>query len=611
MELLTPLPRAGPVLVFGLLIFCSCRSTSPESRLIAPTQAHGAVTSIPWTVVEDGDWPMPAKDYANTRFSGLKEITAGNVADLKLAWSFSTGLTRGHEAAPLVVDGTMYYVSPFPNLLFALDPVSGEKKWQYSPKPVDAAKGVACCDQVNRGATFYKGRIYYATLDNNLVAVDAKTGVEAFKTKLGDINIGETITMAPIVVKSKVLVGNSGGEFGVRGWISAVDAETGKESWRAYSTGPDKDVLIGPEFRPFYKMDQGKDLGMTTWPPDHWKIGGGNVWGWVQYDPGLDLIYYGTANAGPWNPEIRPGDNKWTAAIFARRPDNGGAIWAYQWTPHDVFDYDGVNESILVDLPIGGRVRKVLLRAERNGYFYVLDRSTGEILSAKPFVYTNVVKEIDLATGRPVEDTSKSPGFGRIAKNICPAVPGGKGWSPMAYSPKSGLAYIPATNLCNDIEGVEANYIAGTPYTGHKTIMYAGPGGNRGEFIGWDPVQNAKRWGIREMFPVTSGALATEGDVVFYGTMDRWFKAVDARTGQLLWKFRTGSGIVAPPMTYRGSDGKQYVAVADGVGGWAGSIVSAGLDGRDEYADKGYVNAMTDLPKHTGPGGTIYVFRLP
>jgi alcohol dehydrogenase (cytochrome c) len=507
----------------------------------------------------------------------------------------------------------MYYVAPFPNTLYALDLAQpgAPLKWTYNPRPLDGAKGVACCDLVNRGAMYWEGRVYYATLDNHVVAVDAATGAEVWKTKVGEINIGETITMAPLVVKGKVLVGNSGGEFGVRGWMKSLDARSGAVVWTAYSTGPDADCLIAESFKPFYRQDQGKDLGATTWPQDHWKIGGGNVWGWISYDPELDLIYYGTANPGPWNPDIRPGDNKWTASIFARRPENGEAIWAYQWTPHDVFDYDGVNESILVDLPVEGQTRKVLLRAERNGLFYVLDRATGEVLSAEPYVFTNVVNGIDRRTGRPLEDMSKKPGFGHTARNICPAVPGGKDWEPMAYSPKSGLVYIPAINLCMDMRGVEANYIAGTPYGGHETLMYAGPGGHRGEFVAWDPVNARKQWVVKENFPVYSGAVATAGDLVFYGTMDRWFKAVHAETGEVLWQFRTGSGIISSPISYRGPDGKQYIAVADGVGGWAGSIVSKGLDSRDGYADKGFVNAMKDLPNYTDRGGTIYVFSIP
>jgi PQQ-dependent dehydrogenase (methanol/ethanol family) len=588
---------------------CS-RSPAQSSQIPVPNFPPPQPGAIP---ADDGQWTLPAKDYANTRFSALTEITTANVNKLRLAWAFSTGTNRGHEAQPLIVNNTMYYVTPFPNLLYALDLTKpgAPMKWKYDPKPSPASQGVACCDHVNRGACYWNGRIYYATLDNHVVAVDAATGAESWKTKVGEMNLGETITMAPLVVKGKVLVGNSGGEFGVRGWIKALDAANGQVLWTGYNTGPDRECLIGPNFKPFYAQDRGTDLGVTSWPANHWKIGGAAVWGWVSYDPTLDLIYYGTSNPGPWNPDIRPGDNKWSAAILARRPDTGEAIWGYQWTPHDVFDYDGINESILVDLNIGGAPRKVLLRAERNGLFYVMDRATGEVLSAEPYIFTNVVTSFDYKTGRAVEDVSKKPGFGTVGRNICPAVPGGKDWEPMAYSPKTGLVYIPAVNLCMDVEGVAANYIAGTPYTGHKTLMYAGPGGHRGEFTAWDPAHAKKHWTIKELFPVYSGALATAGDVVFYGTMDRWFKAVHAVTGHVLWQFRTGSGIISSPISYRGPDGRQYIAVADGVGGWAGSLVSAGLDQRDGYADKGFVNAMKDLSLYTGRGGTIYVFALP
>jgi alcohol dehydrogenase (cytochrome c) len=264
---------------------------------------------------DDGQWIMPAKDYASTRFSALAEINAGNVRNLKNVWTFSTGLTRGHEAAPLVVGDTMYVVTPWPNLLYAIDLRRGGGLTSAS------SQGVACCDTVNRGGSYYKGRIYYNTLDMHTVAVDATTGKEAWKVAVGDINRGESLTMAPIVVKGKVLVGNSGGEFGVRGWLAALDADTGKLVWRAYSAGPDKDVLIGANFRPYYEQDRGKDLGVKTWQGEQWKIGGGSVWSWISYDPEVDLIYYGTANPGPWNPEQRPGDNKWTCTLFARRPD--------------------------------------------------------------------------------------------------------------------------------------------------------------------------------------------------------------------------------------------------------------------------------------------------
>ena len=560
---------------------------------------------------DDGQWTMPARNYASTRFSALDQIDTTNVASLRLAWTFSTGVLRGHEAAPLVIGSTMYVVTPFPNHLYALDLANdGALLWRYDPKPSRAAPGVACCDVVNRGAAYADGRIFFNTLDGQTVAVDATTGREIWKTQLGDINKGESMTMAPLVVKGKVLVGNSGGEFGVRGWLTALDAESGEIAWRAYSTGPDEDVLIGPEFRPFYASDSGKDLGVTTWPPDQWRIGGGAVWGWISYDPELDLIYYGTSNPGVWNPALRPGDNKWATSIFARDPDTGAARWAYQWTPHDMHDFDGVNENILLDLQIGGVTRKVLVRPERNGFMYVMDRATGEVLSADPYGPLNWADSINLRTGRPALVEAKFTG-NRAARDICPASPGMKDWQPSAYSPRTGLLYLPHNNLCMDYEGVEAGYIAGTPYVGAMVKMKAGPGGHRGVYKAWDPVARRAVWQIEERFPVWSGTVVTAGDVAFYGTMDRWFKAVNAVTGELLWQFRAGSGIIGQPITYRGPDGKQYVAVLSGVGGWAGVAALGVMPEVDPYIALGFPNAMKDLPEHTPQGGMLYVFALP
>jgi PQQ-dependent dehydrogenase (methanol/ethanol family) len=567
---------------------------------------------------EDGQWPMASKDYANTRYSGLAQITTENVKDLKVAWTFDTGIARGQEAAPVVVGSTMYVVTPFPNFLYALDlKQSGAIRWKYDPKPAAAAQGVACCDFVNRGCAFDGGRIYYNTLDGNTVAVDAESGKEVWKTKLGDINKGETITMAPLVVRGQVLVGNSGGEFGVRGWIAALDAKTGKRAWTAFSTGPDVDCLIGKRFRPFYPQDTGKDLGVKSWPPEHWKLGGGNVWGWISYDPELNLIFHGTGNPGPWNPELRPGDNKWTCGIFARDPDSGEAVWFYQWSPHDLWDHDGINENVLIDLPLGedGRPRKVIVRPERNGYVYVLDRMTGQVLSATPFVRITSSKGVDLASGRLIVNEEKRPQTGKVVRDIAPIAPGAKDWQPSAFSPRTGLLYMPHQTMAMDYEGTEVNYIAGTPYIGANVKMYADPvepgDGSRGAFTAWDVLNKKKVWRIKEPFPVWSGAVATAGDVVFYGTMEGWFKAVHARTGELLWKFKTGSGIIGQPVTYRGPDGKQYVAILSGVGGWAGAIVVGDLDPRDPTAAKGFANAMKDLPDHTTRGGTLYVFSLP
>ena len=560
---------------------------------------------------DDAQWVMPAKNYASTRFSGLDQITTANVAELEPVWSFSTGLTAGHEAVPLVIGETMYVVTPWPNILYALDVEDGSLKWSYNPGTERAAQGVACCDVVNRGAAYSKGKIFFNTLDNHTVAVDADSGEEVWKVKLGDINRGETMTMAPLVVKDKVLVGNSGGEMGVRGWLTAVNADTGEIDWRAYSTGPDEDVLIGEDFRPFYPADREPDLGVTTWPPGRWEIGGGTVWGWISYDPELDLIYYGTANPGPWNHNQRPGDNKWTASIFARDPDTGMAKWAYQWGPHDLFDYDGVNETILLDLKIDGEVRPVLIRPERNGHMYVLDRETGEVLSADEYEYVTVTNGIDLETGRPNHVEEKEPKLGQVMREICPAAPGAKDWQPSAFSPATGLLYVPHQHLCMDMKVSEVSYIAGTPFVGAQVEMYAGPGGYRGEFMAWDPIRREKAWAIREQFPVWSGTVVTGGDVAFYGTMDRWFKAVDARSGEVLWQHRLSSGIIGQPITYLGPDGRQYVAILAGVGGWSGAIVSGNLDPDVPFGALGFVGAMQDLPEHTAAGGTLHVFALP
>ncbi|HEY9023180.1 MAG TPA: methanol/ethanol family PQQ-dependent dehydrogenase [Burkholderiaceae bacterium] len=567
----------------------------------------------PAVAQDDREWTMAARDYANTRYAPLADIDARNAARLQLVFSFSTGVVRGHEAAPLVVGDTMYLVTPFPNYLYALDLRRPERpqKWRFDPHAHEGSQGKACCDVVNRGAAYADGRVFINTLDDHTIAVDAATGRELWRTKLGDIERGETVTMAPLVVKGRVLVGNSGGELGVRGWLTALDAASGRIVWRAYSTGPDADVLIGPGFKPFYASDRGTDLGTRSWPGDAWNIGGGTVWGFVSYDPELDLLYYGTANPGPWNPKQRPGDNKWTAGIFARRPETGEAAWFYQWSPHDLHDYDGVNENVLVDLPWNGHARKLLLHPDRNGYLYVLDRASGEVLAADPYVPITTSLGVDLATGRPTMNPRTEPRAGETVRDICPASPGGKDWQPSAWSPRTRLLYIPHQNLCQDASTYETSYIAGTPYVGADVKMRPGPGGQRGVFAAWDPIARRKAWEVRENFPVWSGALVTAGDVVFYGTMEGWFKAVDARSGALLWQYRTESGIIGQPISYRGPDGRQYVAVLSGVGGWSGAIVSGGLDARDATAALGFANAMRDLPQVTRPGGRLYVFALP
>lgn len=559
------------------------------------------------------EWPSPGMNPALTRYSALDQINAGNVAKLQVVSTFSTGLNKGHEAAPIVVGSTLYFVTPYPNVLYALDITKPGMplKWKFEPRPEAASQGVACCDVVNRGAAYADGRIFFNTLDGQTLAVDAESGKELWRTKLGDITVGETITMAPLVAKDKVIVGNSGGEMGVRGWAIALDAATGKMVWKAYSTGPDNEVLIGPDYKPFYDKEKGKDLGVATWPADMWQQGGGTVWGWVSYDPELNLIYYGTSNPGPWNSTMRPGDNKWTAGIFARDADTGQARWFYQLSPHDVSDYDGVNENILLDIDWKGQTRKVLVHPDRNGHVYVIDRTNGEVLSAEQYHAVNSSHGVDLKTGQLLYNEEKRPQTNKKVTDICPAPPGAKDWQPAAFSHRTGLLYLPHNNLCMDLVETEVGYIAGTPYVGADVWMKPGPGGHRGEFSAWDIAAGKEVWTIKENFPVWSGAVATAGDVVFYGTMEGWFKAVDAGSGRELWKFKTGSGIIGQPTTWSGPDGKQYVAILSGVGGWAGAIVSGELDGRDGTAALGFANAMRDLPEHTTAGGMLYVFALP
>lgn len=613
-KLFGPRLRCLGLVVLGGISFllCGCHAKTPSVQPSPGEKGSLHPYSGPLEQ-DDGQWMRATKDYANTRYSSLDQVNTRNVSQLKLAWTFSTGVEKGQEAAPLVVNNTMYVVAPWPNTLYALDLTKpgAPLKWKYEPHPSPAAKGEACCDWVNRGAVFADGKIFYNTLDGYTVAVDANTGAQVWKTRLADIQKGETITMAPMVVHNKVLVGNSGGEFGVRGWLAALDTKSGNLVWKAYHTGPDKDVLIGPRFKPFYSQDRGVDLGVKTWPPDAWQIGGGTSWGFLSYDPTLNLVYYGTANPGPWNPDVRPGENKWTAGMFARDPDTGEAVWFYQMSPHDLFDWDGINEDILLDLPIHGAVRKVLVRPDRNGYVYVIDRATGEVLSAKPFVYINSTTGVDLKTGLLQHVAQKEVKTGQVVRDICPIAPGAKDWQPSSFSPRTGLVYIPHESMCMDEEGITPSYIAGTPYIGANVKYYAGPGGNEGELTAWDPIEGKPVWSIKDKYPMWSGTVATAGDLVFFGTLDGWFKAADAKTGNILWQFKTGSGIIGQPITYRGPDGKQYIAILSGIGGWPGSIVSNDLDVRDDTAANGWGSALHDLPNVTTKGGTLYVFSLP
>jgi PQQ-dependent dehydrogenase (methanol/ethanol family) len=558
-------------------------------------------------------WVMPLGNYASQRYSPLDQINTTNVKQLQVAWTFSTGVLRGHEGGPLVIGDVMFINAPFPNTVFALDLNNdGRILWKYQPTQDPNVIPVMCCDTVNRGVAYADGKIFLHQADTTLVALDAKSGKVLWSVKDGDPTKGETGTSAPLVVKNMVLIGNSGGEFGVRGHVTAYDIATGKQVWRGWSMGPDSDTLMDGDKTTALGKPVGKDSGISTWQGDQWKIGGGTTWGWISYDPELNTVYYGTGNPSTWNPVQRPGDNKWSMTIFARDADTGMAKWVYQMTPHDEWDYDGVNEMILIDKDMPGSSGKLLAHFDRNGFGYTLDRTNGKLLVAEKFdPAVNWATKVDLSTGLPdrvKEYSTEAGGQDTNTKGICPAALGSKDEQPSSYSPQTGLVYVPTNHVCMDYEPFKVAYQAGQPYVGATLSMYPAPGGdNLGNFIAWDPTTGKIVWSDPETFSVWSGALSTAGGVVFYGTLDGYIKAVDAKSGQLLWKFKTPSGIIGNINTYT-HGGKQYVAVLSGVGGWAGIGMAAGLTGDQEGL--GAVGAYKALSSYTQLGGALTVFTV-
>jgi len=565
------------------------------------------------------DRVMATGDYANQRYSLLKQITPANAGKLQVAWTFSTGVLRGHEGAPLVIGDVMYVHGPFPNPVYALD-LNNDAKilWKYEPKQDPNVIPVMCCDTVNRGLSYGDGKIFLHQADTTLVALDAKTGNVVWSAKNGDPSKGQTGTSAPMVIKDKVLVGISGGEFGVQCHMTAYDLKTGKQAWRAYSAGPDDQILVDPDKTTDLGKPVGKDSSVKTWDGDQWKIGGGCTWGWISYDPQLNLIYYGSGNPSTWNPKQRPGDNKWSMTIWARDPDNGVARWVYQMTPHDEWDFDGVNEMILTDQNIGGTARKLLTHFDRNGFGYTLDRTNGELLVAEKYdPKVNWASKVDMdksskTYGRPLvvsQYSTEQTGEDRNTKGICPAALGSKDEQPAAYSPDTGLFYVPTNHVCMDYEPFKVAYTAGQPYVGATLSMFPPAGETHmGNFIAWDGKTGKIVWSNKEQFSVWSGALATAGGVVFYGTLEGYLKAVDAKTGKELYKFKTPSGIIGDVMTYE-HGGKQFVAVLSGVGGWAGIGLAAGLTNPTDGL--GAVGGYAALRQYTSLGGQLTVFALP
>lgn len=572
-------------------------------------------------IIDDpNQWAIQTGDYANQRYSKLDQINKDNVGKMQVAWTFSTGVLRGHEGSPLVIGDMMYVHAPFPNTVFALDlSKEGQIVWKYEPKQDADVIPVMCCDTVNRGVAYADGKIFLHQADTTVVALDAKTGKVVWSVKNGDPKKGETNTATVLPVKDKVIVGISGGEFGVRGSVTAYSIADGKLLWRGYSMGPDSDTLIDPEKTTHLGKPVGADSGLNTWEGDQWKIGGGTTWGWYSYDAEENLIYYGSGNPSTWNPSQRPGDNRWSMTIFARDADTGVAKWLYQMTPHDEWDYDGINEMILTEQEMDGKARKLLTHFDRNGFGYTLDRVTGELLVAEKYdPVVNWATEVVMDPkseqyGRPqvvAQYSTEQNGEDVNSTGICPAALGTKDQQPAAYSPKTELFYVPTNHVCMDYEPFRVSYTAGQPYVGATLSMYPPEGshGGMGNFIAWDNKEGKIKWSLPEKFSVWSGALATAGDVVFYGTLEGYLKAVDSNTGKELYRFKTPSGIIGNVMTYT-HGGKQYVAVLSGVGGWAGIGLAAGLTNPTEGL--GAVGGYAALSDYTALGGTLTVFSLP
>lgn len=523
---------------------------------LAMTVASGvqANDSVVKAVSDPNGWAIAGHDYANTRFSPLKQITSENVGKLQLAYSLSLASLRSNESSPVVIGDTLYVTTSWgPKYVYAINAATGAKKWTYEPDMPDDVLQYACCDVNNRGVAYADGKIFIGRLDGKLTALDAASGKELWTSKVVDYKQGSVITSPPLVVRDKVITGFGGGEYGVRGALLAFDLNNGKQLWQTYT------------------VPAPGEPGSDTWKGDTGLHGGGAAWLVGSYDAKTDTVYWGTSNPGPWNTGVRStGDgnfgkltNLYTASTLAIDPNTGKIKWHIQGTPADAWDYDGVNELLLADLKIGGADTPVLMKADRNGFFFVANRETGKMISAEKYVYTSWAKKFDINTMRAEEDPDKRPGPGHPAKDICPNLIGGKNWQPMSFNPQTGLVYIPTNNVCMDWSVSDVSYKRGVFYLGAEFPTKEGPGGFLGELVAWDPVANKKVWGIKEDLPFNGGTLSTGGNLVFSGNLHGDFRAIDAKTGKVLWSKNLGSGIGAGPVTYS-VDGKQYVAIVIG-----------------------------------------------
>jgi PQQ-dependent dehydrogenase (methanol/ethanol family) len=552
--------------------------------------------------------PLLIPFLTGAALAGSQPISAANVSALQPVFSFRTGSPHGHAGSPLVSGDTLFMLSPFPHTLYAFDVRrSGfPLKWTYQPKPDGRAEGVSCCETLNAGPAISGKDVLITTLDGHTIALDAENGSVHWDVVPADLERGETLTGAPEVVGPYVLVGDSGDDYGARGWIAALDAGTGHEVWRRFSTGPDLDVGIDAGTR---ATGAGPDAGVHSWSNEGWQHGGGEVSGPIVADSDGSTVYHGAGHAAPWNPDQRLGDDRWTSSLFARDVKTGGVRWVDQLAHHDDFALGGTGAVLPVDRDWHGAPRKLLIHPDRNGYVYVVDRTTGAVLSADAFTTVNETSGVDLATGAAIPIDSRKARFGATTRDICPAWPGAT-IGGASLSGDASLVFIPVSGLCMDFEARNVSYMPGTAFVGANVRAKRPPDGMGGMLVAWDILGKKAAWSVAERFPVASGVLATN-DLVFYGTLDGAFKAIDARSGRELWRFQASSGIIGQPIAFRGPNDRNYVAVLAGLGGPFGVVARNGVDRRDATAAHGMANALADLPEPADPSGTLYVFGLP
>lgn len=584
--------------------------------LVVPAIIH-ADADLETVASNPENWAMPAGNAFNHRFSPLTQIDTRNVARLQVAWTYSTGVLRGHQGNPVVIGRMIYIHTPFPNKVVAMDLDTRKVAWRYEPRQDPAVAAQMCCDTISRGLAYGDGKILLQQADSKLVALDAETGRVIWSVVNGDPSLGAVNSNAPHVFKDKVITGISGGAWGVRGYISAYDLASGRLLWRGYSTGPDEEMLVDPVHTTSWRDGQvrpiGKDSSLRSWTGDQWKLGGGTTWGWYSYDRETNLLYYGTGNPGTFNPRQRPGDNRWSASIWARDLDTGQARWIYQMTPHDEWDYGGSNEMILTDIRMGTRTVKALVHFDRNGFAYTLDRTNGALLVAKKYdAAVNWADHVDLKSGRPqvaAKYSTDRNGPDVVTRGICPSALGTKNQQPAAFNPLNATFYVPTSHLCMDYEPFHTDYVPGMPYVGAKLSMFPAPGTKHmGSFITWDAAAGTIRQSKPEKFPIWSGVLVTAGGIACYGTLDGYLKCVDAKDiRKELWKFKAPSGIIGNVFSYM-RKGKQYIGVYSGIGAWP-AIAIFGSPGRAD--DDTAVNEYAELSRYSNVGGSLTVFALP